>query len=175
MRMYFHTGYKDYVLFQGWVPRTTGMRMKFAFVYFILRYCCYDHNAVLHSYSPPCSGQYVGTWFAVFFFGILFEVFKLMRSYLEKKWRREFYKNDERLINEHGHHNKHSTFSVPFVWSIDFTRACLQFIEVGWGFLIMLVAMTYNLGLFLAVCSGAFMGSLLFGRFMHYEPRSSCH
>jgi len=39
----------------------------------------------------------------------------------------------------------------------------------------MLVAMTFNVGLFFAVLAGAFVGMLFVGRFMHYVPKASCH
>jgi hypothetical protein len=40
----------------------------------------------------------------------------------------------------------------------------------------MLVAMTFNVGLFLAVCTGAFFGTFLFGRFASYQfMKRGCH
>ena len=43
-------------------------------------------------------------------------------------------------------------------------QSCLHVVQVGLGFLLMLVAMTYNGWLFLAVCFGAGVGYLLFAR-----------
>jgi hypothetical protein len=62
-----------------------------------------------------------------------------------------------------------------FFFTIDVPRAFLQSIEVIWSLLLMLVAMTYNVGLFFAIPAGAFIGTLIFGRFMAYKPPSSCH
>ena len=52
-------------------------------------------------------------------------------------------------------------------------------VQVGLGFLLMLVAMTFNGWLFLAVCFGAGMGYLLFAKFRSTnnfrEQSDSCH
>ncbi len=77
---------------------------------------------------------------------------------------------------------------------MDIVRALLYTVEVGWGFLVMLVAMSYhyvifalliyfdvaryNVGLFFAILAGAFVGMLIFGRFVQFDPKSSstsCH
>jgi hypothetical protein len=60
-------------------------------------------------------------------------------------------------------------------FSVDVPRAIFQSIEVIWSLMLMLVAMTYNIGLFLAIPAGAFIGTLVFGRFMAYKPPASCH
>ena len=43
-------------------------------------------------------------------------------------------------------------------------QAALHVIQIGYSYLLMLVAMTYNGWLFLAVCFGAGAGYLLFAR-----------
>jgi len=143
MRMYFHTGIQEYILFKKWVPTSEG--------------------------------YYVGSWFAVFLFAVFYEVLKLIRTRLEKQWNAQYEALSENigLINP----IESSIFKAqaPFRFGVDFARAFLHFLEVGWGLLIMLVAMTYNVGLFFAVCAGAFVGMLFTGRFMHYVPKASCH
>jgi hypothetical protein len=140
MRMYFHTGILDYVLFKNWVP---------------------DTNA-----------YYAATWFAIFVFGIMYELLKLVRSRLEKKWNAEFegQAENQMLLN-----SSIFTAQMPFIWRVDLLRAFLHLLEVGWGLLIMLIAMTFNVGLFFAVLAGAFVGMLFVGRFIHYVPKASCH
>lgn len=68
MRMYFHWSFMDYVLFQNWVPDSSG---KWFINLFLLM------NAV---------GTYAATWIAVFVFAIAFEVLKIIRIRCEKKW-----------------------------------------------------------------------------------------
>jgi len=135
MRMYFHWSFLDYVLFQKWVPNSTG--------------------------------TYTATWIAVLVFTIFFEVLKLMRTRYEKKWAAQEYTS----INSTGLMDG----EAPFRAKIDISRAFLHTIEVGWGFLVMLIVMTYNVGLFLAVLAGSFIGMLLVGRFVQYVPKAGCH
>lgn len=52
----------------------------------------------------------------------------------------------------------------------DLPRALLHALEATVGYVLMLIAMTYNYGYFFAVIAGFFVGSLLFGRFRAYKP-----
>jgi len=54
---------------------------------------------------------------------------------------------------------------VPFSWKVDLPRAIFVSLEFGVGLSLMLVAMTFNIGYFLAICCGSLVGSLLFGRY----------
>ncbi|KAI0991710.1 hypothetical protein K3495_g16477, partial [Podosphaera aphanis] len=49
--------------------------------------------------------------------------------------------------------------------SVDPVRAVLDTVMAGIGFLLMLAVMTMNIGYFVSVLSGIFLGSLAFGRF----------
>lgn len=141
MRMYFHTGLADYVLFKTWVPR----------------------NNV----------QYAFTWLAIALAGILLEALKFGRARLEKRWARL---SHNLSVQQQEHFD--FTGKLPWKWSIDIPRAILQTIELAWGYLLMLVAMTFNVGLFFAVLAGCFIGTLLFGRFLVSLPKvktASCH
>jgi len=140
MRMYFHIGVLDYVLFSEWVPRTNL--------------------------------QYAGTWFAIVILAILFDLFRYIRLQLEKKWERDLI-NYNTSINEPSCHEemeplnaKVSSNIAPFRAQVDIPRSLLQFVETGWSLLLMLVAMTFNVGLFLAICVGAAIGTLIFGRYL---------
>lgn len=164
MRMYFHTGIVDYILFQGWVPRTTGF--------------------------------YIGSWFVIFFASILAEILKLVRSLLERRWKQQEeamshiirhsgHKGQpdelETMVNHEGpieipaHKYLYNQMKAPFRITADLPRSILQTLEVGWGLLIMLIAMTFNVGLFLAILAGTFVGTMLVGRFFTYEAKANCH
>lgn len=52
----------------------------------------------------------------------------------------------------------------PFRLSVDLVRAAFVTVMVGVAYLLMLAVMTMNVGYFLAVLAGAFLGELLFGR-----------
>jgi len=140
MRMYFHSGIVDYVLFKGWVPR----------------------NGV----------QYAFTWIGIAVAGVLLEFVKYIRSRLEKRW----CDNSERFMRLNGDEERPTT--MPWSWKVDLPRSLLAALELGWGYCLMLVAMTFNVGLFFAVLFGCFVGTLIFGRFLVSLPKpkvSSCH
>jgi len=151
MRMYFHTGIVDYVLIKQWVP-TTNL-------------------------------QYVGTWLAVFTMGIIYELMKVIRSWLEQNWEKESSleinnstKDSELTPLTSSALDIRRNLRAKWRAHVDIPRSLLQTLEVCWGLLIMLVSMTYNVGLFIAILAGTFAGTLLMGRFLHYKPKaSSCH
>jgi len=124
MRMFFHWGKVDYVLFEKWVPYNDA--------------------------------TYAAAWVGTLVFTILWEVLKLFRSRLEKRWSDDGYVS----INGPGVFNGEAQFSAKK----DITRAIFHTVELAWGFLVMLIVMTYNIGLCFAVLAGAFIGSLLVGR-----------
>lgn len=142
MRMYFHTGIKDYVLFKEWVPKSNL--------------------------------GYFGTWVAVFVMGVLFDGLKFIRTRLENKWAQS---SEYEKINEHGNIDTHQNKShaTKFRWTVDIPRGFLQALETTWGYFLMLIAMTFNVGLFMAVIAGSFFGAVIFGRFIAYQPKASCH
>ena len=51
-----------------------------------------------------------------------------------------------------------------YVNPLHLLQSVLHVVQVGMGYLLMLVAMTFNGWLFLAVCFGAGLGYLIFGR-----------
>ncbi|PVH97957.1 Ctr copper transporter-like protein [Periconia macrospinosa] len=53
----------------------------------------------------------------------------------------------------------------PFRFSVDLPRAAIMTVAAGVGYLLMLAVMTYNVGYFLSVLAGAFIGELGLGRF----------
>ncbi|KAF9277998.1 hypothetical protein BGZ74_003208 [Mortierella antarctica] len=147
MRMFFHTGYADYVLFETWVPRNLG--------------------------------QYVGTWFALFFITLLYQTIATYHASLEAKWAAAAALEDEI--------SSKSDSSVPLTGSVstsillhwvhlwrqpwtmteakqNFIRAVLTFVETTLGYALMLVTMTFNVPLFFAVVMGLTIGSVVFSR-----------
>jgi len=111
MRMYFHTGIVDYVLFKGWVPKT--------------------------------SGEYAGTWFAVCLMTIISECLKAIKCYWKYKEKK---KTRCRAV---------ISCLLP---NTKCAKAVFRVVEVAWGFLVMLVVMNYNVGLFFALLTGVFIG-----------------
>ncbi|KAK5944770.1 hypothetical protein PMZ80_001970 [Knufia obscura] len=58
---------------------------------------------------------------------------------------------------------------IPFRLSVDIPRALMTFVIVGIGYLLMLAVMTMNIGYFMSVLAGAFVGELAIGRYAQYE------
>lgn len=159
MKMYFHASILDYVLFKEWVPRD--------------------------------GWQYALTIIAVIILGMFYKLLKEGRSIYEGYANHKQKEDAVNYVGEHhsvnhdsglgetdltnGHGRLHHGHSSGVVWEIlkgwnwrlEIPRASLAFVETAVGLILMLVAMTFNTGLFLAVCAGAFFGSLLFGRFAH--------
>lgn len=44
-------------------------------------------------------------------------------------------------------------------------QSCLHVVQIGYGYILMFIAMSFNGWLFMAVCFGAGTGYLIFGKF----------
>ncbi|KAG0319849.1 hypothetical protein BGZ99_004883 [Dissophora globulifera] len=153
MRMYFHTGFADYVLFEKWVPRNQG--------------------------------QFVGTWFALFFLTLLFQAIQTYHNGLEGLWAEELarHADDASKTNssvslmglDTNSDARSSSILLHWIhiwrqpWTLkegkqNVIRALLTFVETTLGYSLMLVTMTFNVGLFFAVIAGFTVGSVMFSR-----------
>ena len=92
MRMYFHTGILDYILFKEWVPRTIG-------IYFV--------NLIINLKL----GSYVGSCIAVFIMGFISEVIKAFRCYCDKMWKKQSGAYSQR-VNSILKSNSHSILEI---------------------------------------------------------------
>lgn len=142
MQMYFHTGITDYVLFQQWVPKT-GL-------------------------------QYFGTWLACFLGAILYELLQMWIALLESTWNSSIngpvdptfeFINSKRITES----NKQSIFRKICGLRdgqsgvlIALARGGLRMLSATLGYCLMLVAMTFNVGLFFAVVFGFGVGVFMF-------------
>ncbi|EGG19041.1 hypothetical protein DFA_02284 [Cavenderia fasciculata] len=149
MRMFFHTGILDYILFETWVPRSKG--------------------------------QFAGYWFLIFFGAIVFECEKTLRSILEKRWEAEKQRQKDLTMSDS---TPTDTVSISqgffkgdypkFNPKIDILRGFLHGFELTLSYLLMLVAMTFNVALFFAVIAGTVVGNILVGRYRSFKPKVTC-
>eukprot|EP00999_Lentomonas_sp_LEN2_P002933 NODE_794_length_1192_cov_127.640376_g753_i0.p1 GENE.NODE_794_length_1192_cov_127.640376_g753_i0~~NODE_794_length_1192_cov_127.640376_g753_i0.p1 ORF type:complete len:357 (+),score=12.61 NODE_794_length_1192_cov_127.640376_g753_i0:73-1143(+) len=147
MQMFFHFGYSDYILFENWVP-------------------C---NALSYWLSIV----------AVFLIAVFYEGLRSFRRFCEALWRTppksssKSYTDEELpdLVEE-------TTDLIPtdikikpqkFRLKIDLARGTLQALDYMISLALMLIAMTFNVGLFFAIVLGIFSGSVAFGRFGFVE------
>ncbi|KAK5130326.1 hypothetical protein LTR08_002212 [Meristemomyces frigidus] len=59
--------------------------------------------------------------------------------------------------------------AMPWRFSTDLPRACIFTVQAGVGYLLMLAVMTLNVGYFLSVLAGLFIGELAIGRYSHMD------
>lgn len=140
MAMTFHVGFKEQILFEQWSTTTVG--------------------------------GFIGSWIVIFLVAMLYEGLKTVRDQLAK---REALRpseqttgpsagqgNDNNLISgvrvQHARGNR-----VRFLSTYHFIQTLLHILQMGISYLLMLIAMTFNVYLFLAVILGAGLGHLLFG------------
>ncbi|KAI1309707.1 Ctr copper transporter [Xylaria venustula] len=144
------------------------------------------------AWTPSNAGTYAGTIIFLIFLGALFRFLLAGKARAEARWldaemRRRYVVVQGKLpvseqlsrddlskraiLSENG--VEENVFVVqrkeqiyrPFRLSVDPLRATFDTVITGVGYLLMLAVMTMNVGYFLAVLGGTFLGSLLVGRF----------
>lgn len=151
MRMYFHTGQRDIILFRDWIPEsTTG---------------------------------YAFSFLAVVAMGIILQALKMGRTQLENYWHKEIMAAKEATATQteastgQGSNTPLRQTSFIAVAYRNVIRSILtgDYMEGTEGdlllgviatldFALMLVAMTFNVGLFIAVVLGLALGTLVLGQ-----------
>ncbi|MCJ1485407.1 hypothetical protein MMC06_005581 [Schaereria dolodes] len=72
----------------------------------------------------------------------------------------------ERILKDGGNPGRGQTRNMtPWRLSVDLPRAAFLTVIVGVGYLLMVAVMTMNVGYFMSVLGGTFMGELLVGRY----------
>jgi copper transporter 1 len=143
MKMFFHSGFADYVLFESWVPR----------------------NAL----------QYWLTLFVCFVAASLYEALQVFISIRETKWILSGYSKTEVLDHAFGGLGNEKLSSSVSPMShlcglsmgidgvrIASVRGIFRILSTTLGYGLMLLAMTFNVGIFLSIILGFGVGTFIF-------------
>jgi Ctr copper transporter family len=129
------------------------------------------------SWTPSTTAQYAGTCVFLIVLAVIFRGLLAFKSVLERKWLvaelNRLYVSDGGRIritskkddDEKVKLNLAGPCLRPWRFSTDGPRAMLDTVVVGVGYLLMLAVMTMNVGYFMAILGGTFLGSLLVGRY----------
>ncbi|KAG0332449.1 hypothetical protein BG004_001267, partial [Podila humilis] len=150
MRMFFHTGFSDYVLFETWVPRNAAQYTGTWFALFFLT-LFYQTIATYHTSLEARWAE---------------------QAQVENELST---KSDTAMPLTDSSTTLSSSILLQWVhlWRQPWTstevmqntiRASLTFVETTLGYALMLVTMTFNVALFFAVILGLTVGSVLFSR-----------
>jgi len=145
MRMYFHTGVLDYVLFESWVPRNKW--------------------------------QYFLTCIAILALGIFSTYLKVIKARTETTWRKGLIVStlDTNLLTcpllSNSKHPKQIKIGFR-----NLIRFCFSLVITTLDYFLMLIAMTFNAGLFASVILSFATGQLLFGHLLteHDQTANAC-
>lgn len=132
MKMFFHTGVSEYILFQSWVP----------------------HN----------ESEYTIACFVMFLVAFIYEALVTLHVILEVKW---LVKDKRAACFPAMIDDSKFTYSLYISsLSIIIKRGVLKFISATIGYSMMLVIMTFNIGLFFSIVSGLTLGCVCFNGYI---------
>ncbi|KAI5921891.1 Ctr copper transporter family-domain-containing protein [Camillea tinctor] len=144
------------------------------------------------AWTPTTAGAYAGTIIFLIVLGVVMRLLFAAKAFAEARWleaemnRRYVVVQDKlpvaeqvmrddaskrAILTENGIEQnvmvvqKNTIHARPWRLSVDPLRALLDTLIAGVGYLLMLAVMTLNVGYFLAVLGGTFLGSLLVGRY----------
>ncbi|RAO66896.1 uncharacterized protein BHQ10_002908 [Talaromyces amestolkiae] len=155
-----------------------------------------SHSTPLFSsaWTPTTSGQYAGTCIFLIILAIIGRCLMAFKAAMERRWlgialdRRYVVvagkKTESALPDVDTDTIKTGTLTCrgvdetvrvvrqvttetqPWRFSVDLPRAALAFVVVGVSYLLMLAVMTMNVGYFMSVLAGTFIGELAVGRYI---------
>ncbi|KAF1966202.1 Ctr copper transporter-like protein [Bimuria novae-zelandiae CBS 107.79] len=144
------------------------------------------------AWTPRSAGAYAGTCIFLIIFAIILRALFTAKTFLEYRAlegalkRRYVVTANQQMVTDKAFNDANSVTGIlttngmeenvriveaptrhvqPFRFSVDLPRAIIMTLISGVGYLLMLAVMTYNVGYFLSVLAGAFIGELALSRF----------
>lgn len=117
------------------------------------------------SWATTETGMFVGAWIGFFVMALLYEGLKFFREVIRQKENKTCKPEDRKNFKQY-------LFS-----KLHITQSLLHLIQVSVSYILMLIVMTFNLWLCLAVVSGAAVGYYFFGwiRQTTLDPNECCN
>ncbi|KAH7116920.1 Ctr copper transporter-like protein [Dendryphion nanum] len=169
---------------EGMGHGSTGMQMSF--------FTATNTMLFSESWTPSSAGAYAGTCIFLIVLAILLRAILTAKTWLDARAmeaalkRRYVVVADQQILADKAGDSSSMTGILttngvqenvkvvsapvkhiqPWRFSVDLPRAAIMTVAVAIGYLLMLAVMTYNVGYFLSILAGAFIGELAFGRFM---------
>lgn len=144
------------------------------------------------AWTPASAGAYAGTCIFLIILAVVLRALFTAKSYLETRAlesalkRRYIVAADQQTVTDKAFNDASSMTGVltangleenvriveapvkhvqPFRFGVDLPRAVIMTVAAGVGYLLMLAVMSYNVGYFISVLAGSFIGELALGRF----------
>jgi len=115
---------------------------------------------------PETPGQFALACFAVACAGILLEAVVFLNAYYEAQVKYKPSAASDELKSLTGNAASATFMRVPIRPMIDVGRALLRVLQFAVSYSLMLIAMTFNVGLIIAMLCGVLLGNLIFGRYV---------
>ncbi|KAK6361114.1 hypothetical protein TWF730_004861 [Orbilia blumenaviensis] len=127
-----------------------------------------------YAFTPSSTSQYVGALIFLIVLSIIYRALVAYKSHKESAWREEEKARKVIIAGQFNDDKASADVSTreirgaaPWRWSVDPPRALLSTVNTGLHYLLMFAVMTLNVGYFLAVLFGIFIGDLMFARYGH--------
>lgn len=111
--------------------------------------------------------QYAATCFFVFALAMVYELLSEFRARLHARTAPSSSGDQAPLVAHSVNVSSSAGGAFVFVadpWTLRLIKAALHTLQLGLSYIIMLIAMTYNVGYFLSMLAGAFVGYIAFAR-----------
>ncbi|SMQ56294.1 unnamed protein product [Zymoseptoria tritici ST99CH_3D7] len=123
-----------------------------------------------NAWTPTSTGQYAGTCIFLIVLAVVMRGLIALRCSFEYLWDRSAGKQNVDALRRMPTNVKEDVAAPPTAgqrrpWRVNeaAARACLDVVLAGVSYLLMLAVMTMNVGYFMAVLGGVFLGSFILG------------